>query len=236
MASRYCFVVDSKVRGYHVYKEIPNPIIGEDLSCEREIGKPHNLSMVAVKKLITGEWKIVGHVPRISPLSWVIIRGGGKIKCVVTGPLHYTSDLPNGGLEVPCQYTFSVDDAKKCELLHKRIIASLLKTCHNESPSSDVVRVIEARINEIADINELMSSGENATLFKVESEDTSNTSAMPNRCQNSHVEEVIVPEEIVCSPPKKQARFDEEQLLMGEELSDREIILHSNFKAAVWSY
>ena len=143
-------------------------------------------------------------------MCWIFIRGGGKIKCVVkyavTGPRHYTSDLPNGGLEVPCQYTFSADDAKKCELLHKRIITSLLKTCHDESPSSDLVGVIhvEARIHETADINEPMSSGENAILVKVESEDTSNTSAMPNRCQDSHIEEVVVPEEVICSPPKNK--------------------------------
>ena len=56
MAIHYYFVVDSKVCGYHVYKEIwPNPIIGEELPCEREIGNPHDPSAVAVKKLITGE-------------------------------------------------------------------------------------------------------------------------------------------------------------------------------------
>ena len=119
---------------------------------------------------------------------WAFIRGGGKIKCIVAGPWRYSSDLPNGGLEVPCQYTFSVDDAKKCELLHKHIVASLLKSCHDENPLSDVVGVIKARINKIADINEPMSSGENATSLKVESKDASNTSALPNRCQDSHVE------------------------------------------------
>ena len=226
MAIRYYFVVDSKVHGYHVYKEIwPNPIIGEELPCEREIGNTHDPSAVAVKKLITGERKIVGHVPRrISPLSSSFIRGGGNIKCVVTGMKRYSSDLPQGGLEVPCRYTFSVNDAKKCDQLHKRIIDSLSRTCHDESPSTDVVEAIETRIDEIVDTNEPTSSGEKTTLIKIEPENTSNTSAMSNRiCQDSHVEEVIVPEEVVCSPPKKQARFDEERLLMGEELSDREI-------------
>ena len=226
MAMHYYFVVDSKMRGYHVYKEIwPNPIIGEELPCEREIGNPHDLSAVAVKKLITGEWKIVGHVPRrISPLSWSFIRGGRNINCVVTGTRRYSSDLSKGGLEVPCRYTFSVNDAKKCDQLHKRIIDSLSRMCHDECPSSDVVGVIDARIDEIVDTNGPTSTGEKATLIKIEPEDTCNTSAMPNRiCQDSHVEEVIVPDEEVCSPPKKQARFDEERLLMGEELSDREI-------------
>ena len=89
MALHYCFIVDLKVHGYHVYKEIwSNPFAGEDLPCEREIGNLHDMLAVAVnKQFIGGEWKIVGHVPtRISPLSSVFIRCGGRIKCVVTGP------------------------------------------------------------------------------------------------------------------------------------------------------
>lgn len=122
---------------------------------------------------------------------------------------------------MPCQLIFSINDAKKCEQLHKRITDSLSKTCHDESPSSDVVRVIE-EVNS----TELTSSGGEATCIKVELEDMSNTSVMPNRmCRDSDVKEVIVPEEVVCSPPKKQVGFDEERLLMGEELSDREINL-----------
>ena len=36
----------------------------------------------------------------------------GKIKCVVTGPRCYWSDLPNVGLEVLCLVIISIDDAK----------------------------------------------------------------------------------------------------------------------------
>jgi len=46
-------------------------------------------------------------------------------------------------LEVPCQFIFSIDDAKECEQLRKCIIDSLSRTCHNESPSSNVVKEIE---------------------------------------------------------------------------------------------
>jgi len=53
MALHYCFVVDSKMCGYHVYKEIwPNPFVGEDLPCEREICNPHDTLAVMVKKVI----------------------------------------------------------------------------------------------------------------------------------------------------------------------------------------
>ena len=59
------FVVDSAIRGYHVYKDIwPSPLVEEQLQCEREVGNSHDSMSVAVKKLIDGEGMIVGHVPR----------------------------------------------------------------------------------------------------------------------------------------------------------------------------
>jgi len=83
--------------------------------------------------------------------------------------------------------------------------------CHNESPSSDVVGVIEeveeeqGRMSDriVDNWSKLISSEGEATCIKVELEDISTTLAMPNRkCQD--VKEVIVLEEIVCSPPKNK--------------------------------
>jgi len=49
----------------------------------------------------------VGHVPRlILMVCSIFIRRGGTIACVVTGPRQYSSDLPQGGLEIPCRYIF----------------------------------------------------------------------------------------------------------------------------------
>ena len=35
------------------------------------------------------------------------LRRNGSIQCRVTGQKRYSSDLPQGGLEVPCVYTFT---------------------------------------------------------------------------------------------------------------------------------
>ena len=51
------FEMVSYVNGYHVYKTICNPLIGEFLSCEREPDNPVDKYAVCVKK----ENKIVEH-------------------------------------------------------------------------------------------------------------------------------------------------------------------------------
>ena len=53
----------------------------------------------------------VGHVPcLISTVCLILIRRGGTIVCVVTGPRQYFSDLPQGSLEIPCRYIFRTKD------------------------------------------------------------------------------------------------------------------------------
>ena len=94
----------SVVRGYHVYKSIWTPVIGEELLCEREEGNPSDRYAVSVLDLST----VVGHVPRhISTLCNVFIRRGGSISCIITGMHQYSRDLPQGGMEVPCKYRFT---------------------------------------------------------------------------------------------------------------------------------
>ena len=48
----YMFSVADAVQGHHVYKEDWTPVIGEVLSCEREIGNRHDPQAVAVKRLL----------------------------------------------------------------------------------------------------------------------------------------------------------------------------------------
>ena len=59
----------------------------------------------AVATLMNGT--IVGHLPRhISRLCSLFLRRGGRIMCIVTGGKMYSIDLPQGGLEIPCQLIF----------------------------------------------------------------------------------------------------------------------------------
>ena len=56
-----------------------------------------NIFAVAVQK----DAEAVGHVPRhISCICNLFIRKGGLLSCSVTGVRRYSSDLPQGGLEV----------------------------------------------------------------------------------------------------------------------------------------
>ena len=64
MEMPYTFSFNSMIRGYHEYIMIwNNPIAGEELTCHREAGNSHDPYAVAVKKIIGGEEKVVGHVP-----------------------------------------------------------------------------------------------------------------------------------------------------------------------------
>ena len=94
----HVFTIESKVRGYHVYKGIWNPSMdGRQLPCEREIGNSKDPCAVAVmENLIAGSRNvIVGHVPRlISTVCSIFIRRGGSLTCIVTGARQYSEDLP----------------------------------------------------------------------------------------------------------------------------------------------
>jgi len=51
----FTFVLGSMVHGYHEYMAVwENPVLGEELSCMREIGNPHDPTAVAIQKEIGG--------------------------------------------------------------------------------------------------------------------------------------------------------------------------------------
>ena len=96
--------VESIVRGYHIYKDIWSAAVGSTLSCWQERFNPHDSYAVAVIK----DDVAVGHVPRnISVACSAFLRRGGVITCTITGVRQYSSDLLQGGLEIPCRLTFS---------------------------------------------------------------------------------------------------------------------------------
>ena len=94
---------NSCVRGYHIYKDIWDAVIGEELRCEREPDNRSDRYAVAIKK----DGIIIGHIPRkISRACSLFLRRGNEITCCVTGHRRYSVDLPHGGLEVPCVLRF----------------------------------------------------------------------------------------------------------------------------------
>ena len=55
----YFAMFRSVVRGYHVYKRVWTPVLGEQLSTNQEHGNPEDRYAVSVMKSST----IVGHIP-----------------------------------------------------------------------------------------------------------------------------------------------------------------------------
>ena len=87
------------VRGYHVYSDIWEAVIGEELDCRWDPSNAIDRYAVAVVKSGT----VVGHLPKkLSRICSSFIRRGGVVRCRVAGRRRYSDDLPQGGLEIPC--------------------------------------------------------------------------------------------------------------------------------------
>jgi len=189
-----------------------NPIVGE-LFCEHEPENSSEPYAVAVKKRISGEDKIVGHVPRkISTICSLFIRRGGTIQCIINGRQRYSSDMPQGGLEIPCVLHFMATTSNSHEG----------KKAKNLIQSTLCVKVSEVPLP-------INVSTENPA-------EESNEDLQEPR----EMSPVIIPEdkaeEDIRSPQKKRAKcIDVERILMGEELCDVEInfaqqLLKAQFK------
>ena len=95
--------ISSAVRGYHVYKDISKPSIGDKLACDREFN--NCFDKFAVKVVTKGE--TVGHLPReFLKRAWYFLARGGSISVEVTGCRQRCKQLC-GGMEIPCVVTFS---------------------------------------------------------------------------------------------------------------------------------
>ena len=97
------FEVEAMARGYHVYKDVWEAPIHEELLYARELDNLRDAFAVAVIK----SHRNVGHVPsKISSVCSLFLRHGGIIRCTVTGSRRHSDDLLQGGLEIPCTLTF----------------------------------------------------------------------------------------------------------------------------------
>ena len=115
------FEFNSCIRGHHIYKDVWTPVVEEGLNCRREEGNISDPYAVAVIK----SGNIVGHMPhRISTACNLFIQKTGVIVCKVTGPRRYSSDLPQGGLEVPCRLAFHGDSNLKLVAKLSRLLQS----------------------------------------------------------------------------------------------------------------
>ncbi len=103
MAEPLTVRVESCIRGYHAYKDVWDPQIGNRL--ETEIDEVNQHDRYAVGVLDNGQ-DTVGHIPReISKICFYFKKRGGQIIAEVTNR-RKRSNVPNKGLEIPCIYEF----------------------------------------------------------------------------------------------------------------------------------
>ena len=116
------FVLESVVRGFHIYRAIWAGTSGEILSCSTEPGNSSDAYAVGVKK----DDNIVGHVPRkFSAIFALFLNQSGTILCIPNGCRQYSADLPQGGLEIPCKYIFRGSEVK---ILKVKKVFNILST------------------------------------------------------------------------------------------------------------
>ena len=156
------FSIDSAVRGFHVYKDIWNPEIGEVLLCEQEFGNLHDPYAVPV---VREDNVVVGHVPRtISALCYFFLRRNGMILCQVTGRRRRSVDLPQGGMEVPCTLTF-VGQSQYIKKLQKLIALAPTKSIEPPPPKKVKAESLVIVEDEVED-EQTSTSGTNPQWLK----------------------------------------------------------------------
>lgn len=91
--------MESCVLAYYIYQSLWTPTLDDELICVRDPFNSIDRYAVTVKNGDT----VVGHLPKkISRLCSLFLRRGGSIMSTVTGRRRYSSDLSQGGLEIPC--------------------------------------------------------------------------------------------------------------------------------------
>ena len=176
-----------------MYSTIWTPVLGEILTCERELDNSEDRYAVAIRK----DEDIIGHIPRkISFLCSIFIRRGGVIRSLITGDRRYSHDLPQGGMEVPCRFVFSgvEKDLNKVKM-H-------LEDCNMKVVSRPSSYVCMDHVQE-----ENMKSLEvKQEPLDVDDNQTSNTVCIPQLSRSTSTASVTRKEE--GSPPMKRSRLD----------------------------
>ena len=90
------------IRGFHVYLEIWEPYVEEELRCDFEEGNAFDMFSIKVMSN-TGDGVIIGHLPReISRPTKFFLDRGAIVSATVRSINIRRSPLFQGGLEIPC--------------------------------------------------------------------------------------------------------------------------------------
>ena len=110
------------VHGYHVYKDVWKPSIGEKLVAKREFNNPMDKHAVKVVK----DDETVGHLPReFSRIAWCFLARSGEISVEVIGRRRHCKQLCRG-MEILCQLEFNCSNKAQMKRL-KELLASKIQ-------------------------------------------------------------------------------------------------------------
>ena len=105
--------LDCRIRGFHVYQDIWTPVNGERFTCIREPINVIDRYAVAIAK---DDGTVVGHLPRkISTVISLYILQRGQVAVEVTRTRRHSTDLVQGGMEIPCKLILRIKEKKKLE-------------------------------------------------------------------------------------------------------------------------
>ena len=100
------------LRGFHVYKEVWSPIVGEQLKCCYERNNCYDRYAIAATKRLRCRLadSAVGHLPReISRAKSFFLLRGGVVCAKFIDKNHRRSPIVQGGMEIPVQGTAAMD-------------------------------------------------------------------------------------------------------------------------------
>lgn len=118
------YEVESCIRGHHVFRTVWSPTVGERLNCTWETSNTEDPYAVAVMHSSA----VIGHISRkISAVGALFLGKEGTIHCTIIGSWPFTTNLPHGGLEVPCILTFRGKSQDVARM--KKLVLSM--TCSN---------------------------------------------------------------------------------------------------------
>ena len=102
--------------GYHIFKSFRDAPIGSILSAKLEDDLQSLVHDKYALALINSDSVTVGHLPKfMSKLAHFFVKQAGKTKCEITGSKRYSSDLDQGGLEIPAKIMFQSSNERIIE-------------------------------------------------------------------------------------------------------------------------
>ena len=116
------------IRGYHIYNWTQwTTEIGSILTSEPE-KRPGALVEDKYAIAIISNNQTVGHVPKfLSKLTFFFLKHGTTLTVKVTRERRYSFDLPQGGMEIPAEFSYKSEKKKLIDQMKEKALDEIKK-------------------------------------------------------------------------------------------------------------